>query len=98
MPELQEGDCLGIRVGLGWPGGQGPRVGGDAGVGASGGVFITTSGFSSDALKYVERLNPRVILIDAKQLGRLMVEYGVGVTTTQTLRVTEVDENFFDGD
>lgn len=55
-------------------------------------------GFSSDALKYVERLNPRVILIDAKQLGRLMVEYGVGVATTQTLRVTEVDENFFDGE
>ena len=73
-------------------------VGALTGVGASGGVFITTSGFSSDALKYVERLNPRVILIDAKQLGRLMVEYGVGVTTTQTLRVTEVDENFFDGE
>ena len=73
-------------------------VGALTGVGASGGIFITTSGFSSDALKYVERLTPRVILIDGKQLGRLMVDYGVGVTTTQTLRVTEVDENFFDGD
>jgi restriction system protein len=73
-------------------------VGALTGVGASGGIFITTSGFSSDALKYVERLTPRVILIDGKQLGRLMVDYGVGVTTTQTLRVTEVDENFFDGE
>ena len=73
-------------------------VGALTGVGASGGVFITTSSFSSDALKYVERLSPRVILIDGQQLGRLMVQYGVGVAVTQALRVTEVDENFFDED
>ena len=35
-----------------------------------------------DALKYVERLNPRVVLIDAKKFERLMVEYRDGVTTT----------------
>lgn len=73
-------------------------VGALTGVGASGGVFITTSGFSNDAVKYVERLSPRVILIDGPQLGRLMVQYEVGVAITQTLRVTEVDENFFDED
>lgn len=73
-------------------------VGALTGVGASGGVFITTSSFSSDATKYVERLSPRVILIDGIELGRLMVQYGVGVATTQTIRVTEVDENFFDGE
>lgn len=71
-------------------------VGALTGVGASGGVFITTSSFSPDALKYVERLSPRVILIDGKELGRLMVEYGVGVTVTQTLKVSDLDENFFD--
>lgn len=73
-------------------------VGALTGAGAAGGIFITTSGFSGDALKYVERLSPRVILIDGQQLGRLMVEYGVGVTTTRTLRMTEVDENFFEGE
>jgi len=71
-------------------------VGALTGVGASGGVFITTSKFSSEATRYVDRLTPRVILLDGADLGRLMVEYGVGVTVTQTLRVTEVDENFFD--
>ena len=59
-------------------------------------MFITTSKFSSEATRYVDRLTPRVILLDGAELGRLMVEYGVGVTVTQTLRVTEVDENFFD--
>lgn len=102
-------DALGIervylqakRYGLGNTVGAGAIrefVGALTGVGASGGVFITTSGFSSDAIKYVERLSPRVILIDGPQLGRLMVQYGVGVAVTQTLRVTEVDENFFDED
>ena len=71
-------------------------VGALTGVGASGGIFITTSSFSSDARKYVERLSPWVILIDGKELGNLMVQYGVGVTTTRVLRVSEVDENFFD--
>lgn len=71
-------------------------VGALTGVGASGGVFITTSSFSPDALKYVERLSPRVILIDGKELGRLMVEYGVGVTVAQTLKVSDLDENFFE--
>lgn len=70
-------------------------VGALTGVGASGGIFITTSTFSSEAKKYVERLTPRVILIDGRELGRLMVEYGVGVTVAQTLKVSEVDENFF---
>ena len=68
------------------------------GAGASGGIFITTSTFSSDARKYVERLTPRVILVDGSELGRLMVDYGVGVTAKQTLRVMEVDENFFDAE
>ncbi len=66
------------------------------GFSASGGVFITTSRFSSEALAFVERLSRPIVLIDGEELGRLMVEYGVGVTTTQTLHVHEVDENFFE--
>lgn len=73
-------------------------VGALTGVGASAGVFITTSDFSTDATRYAEHIKPRVILINGQRLGRLMVEYGVGVTTTQTIRVTEVDENFFEND
>ncbi len=71
-------------------------VGALTGVGAAGGVFITTSDFSSDARKYAERISPRVILINGEDLGRYMVKYEVGVTVAQVLRVTEVDENFFE--
>lgn len=71
-------------------------VGALTGVGAAGGVFITTSDFSGDARKYADRISPRVILINGDELGRLMVQYEVGVTITQVLRVTEVDENFFE--
>lgn len=73
-------------------------VGALTGAGASGGVFITTSSFSSDALKFVEKVSPRVILVDGSELGRLMVEYGVGVTVTQVLKVSDIDENFFENE
>lgn len=68
-----------------------------ADAGASGGVLITTSSFSPDARKFAER-NPRIVLIDGIELGRLMVKYEVGVAITQKLRVTEVDENFFEAE
>jgi restriction system protein len=71
-------------------------VGALTGMGASGGVFITTSSFSAEAVKFAKLVMPRVILIDGDELGKLMVQYEVGVTVTQVLKVTEVDENFFD--
>lgn len=46
---------------------------------ANGGVFITTSWFSPDALEYVKEMPQRIILIDGKQLASLMVEHKVGV-------------------
>lgn len=66
-------------------------------MGAAGGVFITTSDFTPDARKFVEK-SPKVVLMNGAELGRNMVEYGVGVAETRTIRITEVDENFFDGD
>jgi len=66
-------------------------------MGAAGGVFITTSDFTFEARKFVEK-SPKVILMNGADLGRNMVEYGVGVAETRVIRITEVDENFFDGD
>jgi len=48
------------------------------GAGASRGVFITTSRFTSDARDFAQRLPARVVLIDGVELGGLLVKYRVG--------------------
>jgi len=70
-------------------------VGSLVGLGATKGVFVTTSNFSKLAVEYVRHLPQRVILIDGKRLAELMVEYGVGVRTAQTVVLKRVDEDFF---
>ena len=54
-------------------------VGSLVGLGATKGVFVTTSSFSHDTLEYVRHLSQRVILIDGEKLTELMIEHNVGV-------------------
>ena len=60
------------------------------------GVFITTSGFTKDALEYVEAMPQRIILIDGKQLASLMIEYNVGVAPFKTYTLKRMDQDYFD--
>jgi len=72
-------------------------VGSLAGHHARRGVLITTSDFSSDARRYVEAIEQRIILIDGTELVRLMFEFGVGVTPVGSPYVLKrVDLDFFD--
>lgn len=64
--------------------------------GAIGGVFITTSRFSPDAIEFARSITPRVILIDGARLGQLMVIYGIGVQERQTFHIVGTDEDFFE--
>jgi restriction system protein len=57
------------------------------GQGASKGVFVTTSSFTSGAVQYAQRVPQRIILIDGSELTRLMMQYGVGVRTDRTVEV-----------
>ncbi|MDZ4733522.1 MAG: restriction endonuclease [Nitrospirota bacterium] len=59
------------------------------------GVFITTSKFSDDAKNYVETIDPKVILIDGRMLAELMIDYGLGTTTTATFEVKRIDSDYF---
>ena len=59
------------------------------------GVFITTSSFSSEAMEYVGLIEKRIVLIDGQRLATLMIEYGVGVTTRQTLTIKALDSDYF---
>lgn len=64
--------------------------------GAAGGVMITTSRFSPDAVNFARSITPRVVLIDGARLGQLMVAHGIGVQERQVFRVVETDEDFFE--
>jgi restriction system protein len=59
------------------------------------GVFITTSGFTKDAVEFVERVESKIVLIDGLTLAKLMVDHGVGVSTVQSYEVKKVDTDFF---
>ncbi|TLM84011.1 restriction endonuclease [Pseudarthrobacter sp. NamE2] len=71
-------------------------VGALHGVGASRGVFITTSTFTSGARQYAENVPSRIILIDSARLVSLMIKYRVGVQVKQSYDVVELDEDFFE--
>jgi restriction system protein len=59
------------------------------------GVFITTGKFSDDARKYVETIDPKVILIDGRALSDLMIDHSLGTTTTATYHVKRIDSDYF---
>ena len=70
-------------------------VGSLVGLGATKGVFVTTSGFSQHAVDFVRHLSQRVILIDGQRLANLMIEHNVGVRVSRTVEFKRLDEDFF---
>lgn len=60
------------------------------------GIFITTSDFSREALDYVSRIDKKIILIDGQTLTRLMIDFGVGVTTVANYEVKKIDSDYFE--
>lgn len=70
-------------------------VGSLVGHGATKGVFVTTSVFSSHARDYVKHLSQRVILIDGERLADLMIEHDVGVRSSRRIEFKRLDEDFF---
>jgi restriction system protein len=59
------------------------------------GVFITTSTFTRDAFDYVKTLQSSIVLIDGPHLAQLMVEFGVGVSEFEVIRLKRIDEDYF---
>lgn len=73
-------------------------VGSLVGLGATKGVFVTTSTFSPQAIEFVRHLSQRVILIGGEQLADLMIEHNVGVRVSRTIEFKRIDEDFFSED
>jgi restriction system protein len=59
------------------------------------GVFLTTGYFSAEAHDYVSRIDTKVVLIDGQELTGLMIDFGLGVTTTATYEIKRVDSDYF---
>jgi restriction system protein len=61
-------------------------VGSLVGLGATKGVFVTTSTFSSQAIEFAKHLSQRVILIDGQRLADLMIEHDIGVRVSRAVQ------------
>jgi restriction system protein len=59
------------------------------------GVMITTSQFSQDAHRFVDRIEKKIVLIDGERLTQFMIDYNVGVAEEQTYTVKKVDLDYF---
>lgn len=62
------------------------------------GVFITTSYYSKGAIEYAENLNDNntLVLIDGSKLAEYIYDYGLGMQTKQTLKIKELDSDYWD--
>lgn len=60
------------------------------------GLFVTTSTFSSSAIKTTDGLSKRIVLVDGARLAKLMIQYDVGCRVEETMAIKRIDEDFFD--
>lgn len=61
------------------------------------GIFITTSDFTTDGWEFVKKLkDSTIILINGKELAKLMVEFDVGVSEENTIKIKKLDHDYFD--
>ncbi len=63
---------------------------------ANKGLFVTTSAFSSTARDTAELLSKRIVLIDGRQLAKLMIRFNVGCRIEETIQLKKLDEEFFE--
>lgn len=59
------------------------------------GVFLTTGVFSAEAADYVSRTDPRVVLIDGRQLAEYMLDLNLGVTPRAAYELKRIDSDYF---
>lgn len=70
-------------------------VGALAGQGAKKGIFITTSSFTKDASEYQPRNETKIVLIDGDQLSQMMIDYDLGVSTSNKYEIKRIDHDYF---
>ena len=68
------------------------------GLRATKGVFITTSGYTKDAVEFVNTITSKIILIDGGTLTSLMVDHNVAVSRVGTYELKRIDTDYFEGE
>ncbi|QNI87740.1 restriction endonuclease [Synechococcus sp. ROS8604] len=62
------------------------------------GVFVTTSKFTADAIRFANSIrDPRLVLVDGDKLANLMIQHGVGIQTKEVIKISKIDLDFFSG-
>jgi len=59
------------------------------------GVFITTGKFSEEAREYVRSIDPKVILLDGKELAQYMIDFDLGTSRAVTYEIKKIDSDYF---
>lgn len=65
-----------------------------AGQRANKGVFITTSGYTAQAIEFAKSVE-RIVLVDGPRLVELMMDHEVGVSA-RTVKIPKIDSDYFD--
>ncbi len=60
------------------------------------GIFITTSDFTKEAREYATNLSHTIILINGKDLTKLMIEYNVGIQVNYSYDIKKIDKDYFE--
>lgn len=65
-----------------------------AGQRANKGVFITTSGYTAQAIEFARSVE-RIVLVDGLRMAELMIDHEVGVSA-RTVKIPKIDSDYFD--
>ncbi|GGB24824.1 restriction endonuclease [Puia dinghuensis] len=60
------------------------------------GILISTSSYPASAKEFVTSIEPKIVLIDGKELAELMIEYNIGVAPKKTYEVKRLDTDYFE--
>lgn len=63
---------------------------------ASKGLFVTTSAFSASAREAAAKLPNKIVLVDGRELTRLMIRFDIGCRIEEAVYIKKIDEEFFE--
>jgi restriction system protein len=60
------------------------------------GIFISTSNYPKGAYEFVNSIEPKIVLIDGKELAELMIQHNVAMATKSIYEIKKLDLDYFE--